>query len=300
MGPEQRQLYGCKIAYIRIFKQAYFSILHSLATINLPRELGRHGALIVNKLFDLTGKVAVVTASTRGMGLAIARALGASGAKLVISGRSQESADAAAARLRDEGGFEVAAFACDITDPESVKRFAADALAAFGHIDALVLNAAGDPPAGSLLGQKPEQFDKTMTEGVRGSLALVLALAPQMVERKYGSIVFMSSRAAKRGTGVLGLYGMAKAAIDQLVRNLALELGPSNINVNSINPGAVRTDFSRMLWENPEREKMTVSTIPMGRIAEPEDVAGLALLLVSGAGHYINGQNISVDGGGTA
>ena len=251
-------------------------------------------------LFDLTSQVAVVTASTKGMGLAIARALGAAGAKLVISGRTQETADAAAAKLRDEDGFEVAAFACDITDPASVQRFAADALAAFGRVDALVLNAAGNPAAGPLLGQTAEEFDKTMAEGVRGSFSLVQALAPQMVERKHGSIVFMSSRAAKRGTGVLGLYGMAKASIDQLVRNLAVELGPSNINVNSINPGAVRTDFSRMLWENPEREKMTVSTIPMGRIAEPEDVAGLALLLVSGAGHYINGQSISVDGGGTA
>lgn len=254
----------------------------------------------MNKLFDLTGKVAVVTASTKGMGLAIARALGSAGAKLVISGRSRETADAAAARLRDEDGFEVMAFACDITDPESVQRFAADALAAFGRVDALVLNAAGNPPAGSILGQTVAQFDEIMAHGVRGNLALVWALAPQMIERKNGSIVFMSSRAAKRGTGMLGLYGMSKAAIDQLVRNLALELGPSNINVNSINPGAVRTDFSRILWENPEREKLTVSTIPMGRIAEPEDVAGLALLLVSGAGHYISGQNISVDGGGTA
>ncbi|QBQ99163.1 SDR family NAD(P)-dependent oxidoreductase [Paraburkholderia pallida] len=254
----------------------------------------------MSELFDLTAKVAVVTASTKGIGLAIARALGAAGARLVISGRSHESAEATAARLREEDGFEVTALACDITDPGSVQRFAADALAAFGRVDALVLNAAGKPPVGSLLDQTADHFDETMANGVRGSLALVLALAPQMIERRYGSILFMSSRAAKRGTGVLGLYGMSKAAIDQLVRNLAVELGPSNINVNSINPGAVRTDFSRTLWENPEREKLTVSTIPMGRIAEPEDVSGLALLLVSGAGHFINGQSISVDGGATA
>jgi len=270
----------------------------------LENFFGKHpkhqGVSIMSKLFDLTGKVAVVTASTKGMGLAIARALGSSGAKLVISGRSQETADAAAVQLRAEEGFEVVALACDITNPESVQRFAADALAAFGRVDALVLNAAGNPPVGPIVGQTAEQFDEVMAEGVRGNFALVQALAPQMIERKNGSIVFMSSRAAKRGTGILGLYGMAKAATDQLVRNLALELGPSNINVNSINPGAVRTDFSRMLWENPEREKMTIATIPMGRIAEPEDVAGLAVLLVSEAGHYINGQNISVDGGGTA
>jgi len=153
----------------------------------------------LNTLFDLTGKVAVVTASTKGMGLAIARALGSAGAKLVISGRSQETADAAAARLREEDGFEVAAFACDITDPGSVQRFAADALAAFGRVDALVLNAAGNPPLGSILGHTVQQFDETMAGGVRGNLALVWALAPQMIERKNGSIVFMSSRAARDG-----------------------------------------------------------------------------------------------------
>lgn len=254
----------------------------------------------MNTLFDLTGKVAVVTASTKGMGLAIARALGSAGAKLVVSGRSTNTSEATAAQLRDEDGFDAVGLACDITNPDSVQRFAADALAAFGRVDALVLNAAGPPPFGPLLGQTAGQFDDIMAHGVRGDLVLVWALAPQMIERRYGSIVFMSSRVAKRGTGALGMYGMAKAAIDQLVRNLALELGPSNINVNSINPGAVRTDFSRALWESPEREKATISTIPMGRIAEPDDVAGLALLLVSGAGHYINGQNISVDGGSTA
>jgi NAD(P)-dependent dehydrogenase (short-subunit alcohol dehydrogenase family) len=113
--------------------------------------------------------------------------------------------------------------------------------------------------------------------------------------------MFMSSRTAKRGSGVLGLYGVSKAAIDMLTRSLAIELGPHGINVNSICPGPVRTEFSRdALWGDPEREKKLVTTIPMGRIGEPEDVAGLALLLASPAGRFITGQNISVDGGGTA
>jgi NAD(P)-dependent dehydrogenase (short-subunit alcohol dehydrogenase family) len=254
----------------------------------------------MHDLFDLRGRVAVVTGATRGMGLSIARALGKAGAKLVISGRDQGTADSVAAKLRESDGIDVKAFACDITDPASVGQFATRALEAFGRVDTLVLNAAGVSPAGSILGHTPEQFDQVMADNVRGSFALVTALAPQMIARKDGSIIFMSSRAAKRGSGLLGLYAMSKASIDQLVRNLALELGPSNINVNSINPGAVRTDFSRVLWEDAEREKKTVSTIPIGRIGEPEDVAGLALLLASPAGHYIHGQNISVDGGGTA
>jgi NAD(P)-dependent dehydrogenase (short-subunit alcohol dehydrogenase family) len=121
-----------------------------------------------------------------------------------------------------------------------------------------------------------------------------------MVERKDGSLIFMSSGAAKRGSLNLGLYAMAKAAVDQYVRNLALELGPSNINVNSINPGPVRTDFSRILWEDPNREAGIVAATPIRRLGEPSDVAGLALLLASPAGHFIHGQNISVDGGMTA
>ncbi|NPT42860.1 glucose 1-dehydrogenase [Paraburkholderia sp. 1N] len=254
----------------------------------------------MSKLFDLSGRVAVVTGATKGMGLAVARALGAAGAKVVISGRSQEVADAVAIRLQKEDGIAIKAISCDITDPESVDHFASQALAAFGRVDALVLNAAGTSPDGSILDHTVAQFDSVMAGNVRGNFALVKALAPQMIARKDGSIVFMSSRAAKRGSAMLGLYAMSKAAVDQLVRNLALELGPSNINVNSINPGAVRTDFSRVLWEDPERERKIALGIPMGRIGEPDDVAGLALLLVSPAGHYIHGQNVSVDGGATA
>ncbi|NPT46505.1 glucose 1-dehydrogenase [Paraburkholderia sp. 1N] len=254
----------------------------------------------MHELFDLSGRVAVVTGATKGMGLEIARALGTAGAKVVISGRDQEVTDLIAARLHDSDGIDVKAIACDITDPASVDQFAARALRAFGRVDTLVLSAAGVSPTGSILNHTTAQLDQVMADNVRGSFALVTALAPQMIARKDGSIIFMSSRAAKRGSALLGLYAMSKAAIDQLVRNLALELGPSNINVNSINPGAVRTDFSRGLWEDPEREKKAVASIPMGRIGEPEDVAGLALLLASPAGHYIHGQNISVDGGGTA
>jgi len=136
---------------------------------------------------------------------------------------------------------------------------------------------------------------------LRGSLLLVNAIAPQMIARKDGSIIFMSSRGAKRGSAMLGLYSMSKAAIDQYVRNLALELGPSGVNVNSINPGPVRTEFSKVaLWSDPEKEAKLASTIPMRRLGSAEDVAGLAVLLCAPSGRFIHGQNISVDGGLTA
>lgn len=250
-------------------------------------------------MFDLSGKVAVVTGATRGMGRAIAGALGASGASVVVSGRTRERAAELAAELGKEG-IEARGVALDVADPQSVESFAADAAAAFGRVDILVLNAAADAPTGPMLTQTADQFDSVMASNVRPNLVLVNALAPQMVERRDGSIILMSSRVAKRGSAALGLYALAKAAVDQYVRNLALELGPFNVNVNSICPGPIRTEFSRMLWGDAAREARIVDVTPMKRIGEPQDVAGLALLLASPEGRFIHGQNISVDGGMTA
>lgn len=249
--------------------------------------------------FDLTGRVAVVTGATKGMGLAIATALGEAGASLVISGRGAQSIADAESALAARG-IRAQGFALDVADAASVEPFAAHAQAAFGKVDILVLNAAANTPNGSLLGQTAEQFDAVMASNVRANFVLVNRLVPPMIERRDGSVIFMSSRAAKRGSALLGLYAMAKAAIDQYARNLALELGPANINVNSICPGPVRTDFSTVLWADPANEARLAAATPMRRIGEPGDVAGLALLLASPAGRYIHGQNISVDGGMTA
>lgn len=251
----------------------------------------------MHQLFDMSNRVAVVTGSTKGMGLAIARALGAAGAKLVISSRSEKTAKATAEQLHQTEGIDAKGIGCDITNTDSVRRFAKEAQEAFGQVDALVLNAAGVPPFGSILDQGLNELDQTVSGYLSGNLLLINEILPQMIARKDGSILFTSSITAIRGSNLLGLYGMAKAANDQLVRSLVTETGASNVNVNSINPGAVRTDFSRVLWENPEREKAVASTIPLGRIGEPGDVAGLALLLVSQAGRYITGQSILVDGG---
>jgi len=254
----------------------------------------------VSKLFDMSGRVAVLTGSTKGMGLAMARALGEAGAKVIVSGRSAEVSEKVAAELK-ASGITATGIPCDIADSASVAKFAEAALATYGRVDALVLNAAASAVVGTILGQGADKLDDVIAGNVRGNLELVNALAPQMIERRDGSITFMSSIAARRSSPMLALYSVSKATIDMLMRNFAQTLGPHNINVNSINPGPVRTDFSRdALWGDPEREKMLAGNIPMRRIAEADDVAGLALLLASPAGRYISGQSIGVDGGITA
>jgi NAD(P)-dependent dehydrogenase (short-subunit alcohol dehydrogenase family) len=268
------------------------------------RELGAnvdpdaHWRCFMN-MFDLSGRVAVVTGASKGMGFAIARALGLAGATVIVSARTLRAATEAAGLLQAEG-IEARGLILDVTDQGGASEFSANALAAFGRIDVLVLNAAANTPTGSLLSQEPDELSKVMHDNLQANFTIVNAIVPQMLGRKDGSLIFMSSRAAKRGSSTLGMYAMAKAAIDQYVRNLALELGPANINVNSINPGPVRTGFSKVLWEDPNREAAIVAATPMRRIGEPSDVAGLALLLASAAGHFIHGQNISVDGGMTA
>ncbi|WP_423200098.1 MULTISPECIES: SDR family NAD(P)-dependent oxidoreductase [unclassified Cupriavidus] len=254
----------------------------------------------MSRLFDLSGRVAVLTGSTKGMGLAMARALGQAGAKVVVSGRDGGVAEKVAASLQAEG-ITATGIACDIADPDSVRAFAEKALAAYGRVDTLVLNAAASGVVGQIVEQGGSHFDDVMAGNVRGNLELVNALAPNMIERRDGAIIFMSSIAARRASPMLALYSVSKAAVDMMMRNFAQTLGPHNINVNSINPGPVRTDFSRdALWGDPEREKMLSAGIPMRRIAEAEDVAGLAVLLASPAGRYISGQSIGLDGGATA
>jgi dehydrogenase/reductase SDR family protein 4 len=190
--------------------------------------------------------------------------------------------------------------ALDVTDAASVERFARRALDAFGRVDVLVGNAAADPPIGPLAKIDLAAFGPAMEANVRSNLALVNALAPGMAERRDGAFVFTGSILGQRGNEALGLYGITKTALEGLVRNLAVEWGRHGIRVNAIAPGFVRTDFSRVFWSNPEIEKRVVERTPLGRIAEADDVAGLALLLGAPAGAFISGQVIGVDGGASA
>ena len=244
-------------------------------------------------LFRLDSQIALITGATKGMGCAIATLLAQAGARVAITSRNRADAEKAAAEI----GLGVIGLPLDITKAETLQPLIAETEARLGPIDILVGNAAMEPPVGPMAGVDAETFDRTMLANVRNNHLLIQLVAPGMVARKHGSIILTSSIAAMRGSNILGTYSISKAAVDQLVRNLAVELGPHQVRVNAIAPSAVRTDFSRFLWENPEAEKKIVARFPMGRIGEAEDVAGTALLLASNAGAFITGQTIRVDGG---
>jgi NAD(P)-dependent dehydrogenase (short-subunit alcohol dehydrogenase family) len=250
------------------------------------------------KLFDLSGKVAIITGSTRGIGLAIAEAFVEAGGKVVISSRNAEECEQIAAQIRDNGG-EAIGVACRISDKAQLENLVAKAGDAWGRVDILVCNAAINPHYGSLEKLTDEVFERMMVNNVLSNLWLSRMVAPQMRERKDGAIIFVTSTAAVRATTVLGMYGVTKTADYGLCRNLAVEWGPDNVRVNCISPSVVTTRFARVLYEDPQRRAAREAATPLRRLAIPEDIAGTALLLASRAGNYITGQMIVIDGGQT-
>ena len=249
-------------------------------------------------LFDLTGKVALITGSSRGIGEAIARRYAEHGAKVVVSSRSLESCEPVAAAIRDGGG-EAVAIPCNINYVEQLQALADGAREHFGAIDVLVCNAALNPHFGPSQDIPDGAFDKVMHANIGSIHRLCRMVIPAMAEHGGGSVIIVSSIAGLKGSGVLGAYAISKAADMQIARNLAVEWGPKNIRVNCIAPGLVRTDFARALWENPEIYKSTVSQYPLRRIGEPDEIAGAAVYFASGAGNFTTGQTLVVDGGGT-
>ena len=251
-------------------------------------------------LFDLTGKVAIVTGSSRGIGRAIAEALAAQGAKVVISSRKQEACDEVAAAINARSGDATAlAIAASISDKAQLEDLFARAKAQLGSVDILVCNAATNPHYGSLDTISDEQFSKTLGNNILSNHWLIQLALPDMRAKKDGAIVVVSSIGALRGSAALGAYSISKAADLQLVRSYAVENGRHGIRVNAIAPGLVKTDFARALYENPEAAKAAIARTPMGRLGEPEDIAGAAVLLASPAASWLTGQFIVVDGGTT-
>jgi len=249
-------------------------------------------------MFDLTGKVAIVTGSSKGIGKAIAEAMARAGAKVVISSRKAEACEEVAAPLRKEGR-EVEVIACHIGKRADCEALVTKTKERFGRIDALVCNAAVNPYYGPLSGLTDEAFDKVMQTNVRSNLWLANLVRPEMAARRDGAIIIVSSIGGLKGTDKLGIYAISKAADFQLARNLAIECGPDNIRVNCIAPGLVRTDFAKALWDNPETLKQTETRTPLRRIGEPDDIAGAAVFLASRAGSWMTGQTIVIDGGVT-
>jgi len=247
-------------------------------------------------LFDLAGKTAIVTGSSRGIGRAIAETLAQAGAKVVISSRKAAACEAVAAAIRAAGG-KAEAVACNVGDKGQLQRLVAEARARCGGIDILVCNAGINPYYGPLAGIEDAAFERIMTVNVESALWLASLVLPDMVARKGGAIILIASIAGLRGSTGLGAYAISKAAGMQLARNLALEWGKHNIRVNCIAPGLIKTDFARALWEDKALMERRMAQTPLGRIGEPADIAGVALMLAADAGRYVTGQTIVVDGG---
>ena len=253
------------------------------------------------KLFDLTGKVALITGSSRGIGKAIAEQMAAHGARVVISSRKAPVCEEVAAAINEEHGAGTAiAVAASISSKEDLQRLVQTTNEQLGEVDILVCNAASNPYYGPMEGIADEQFEKILSNNVIANHWLVQMVAPGMRARKDGSIIIASSVGGMKGNTVIGAYNVSKAADMQLARNLAAEFGPDNVRVNCVAPGLVKTDFARALWENPETLKHVTASTPLPRIGQPEEIAGAAVFLAAPAGSFVTGQTIIVDGGACA
>ena len=254
-------------------------------------------------LFDLTGKVAVITGSTKGIGRAIAEQMALHGASVVVSSRKADACDEVAAAINTQvagkGAGKAIAVPANISRKEDLEQLVARTREQLGAIDILVCNAASNPYYGSMLGISDDQMDKILDNNIKSNHWLIQMVVPAMAARRDGVIIIVSSVGGLRGSKDLGAYCIAKAADVQLVRNLAVELGPDNIRVNAISPGLIRTDFARALWENPEILAKRTEGDPLRRIGEPHEVAGAAVFLASPAGAFTTGQNFVIDGGST-
>ncbi|HEY8052462.1 MAG TPA: SDR family oxidoreductase [Steroidobacteraceae bacterium] len=248
-------------------------------------------------LFDLSGKVALVTGSSRGIGKAIAMQLALHGARVVVSSRKPESCAAAAAEITAAGGT-AWVHACNVGQKAELQGLVDATIAKWGQIDIVVCNAAANPHFGPSISTSDEMFDKVIHTNLHSNVWLCNMTLPAMGERKDGVVIIVSSVGGFVGSAYLGAYCISKAADMQLARNLAVEWGPHNIRVNCIAPGIIRTNFSKALWADPKREAAFARANPLRRLGEPDDVAGAAVLLASRAGNFITGQVLVVDGGG--
>jgi len=249
-------------------------------------------------MFDVRGKVALITGGSRGIGRATALQLAASGAKVVVSSRKQAACDEVVRQIETAGG-EAIAIACHVGDRAGLEQMVAAVEEKWGGVDILVCNAATNPVYGSITKLSDEAFAKIMTVNVQSTIWLCNLVLPRMAERGGGTVIMMSSIAALRGTATIGTYGMSKAAEAALARNLAVEWGAQKIRVNAIAPGVVDTDFARELVNDPVRRAQMESRTPLRRFGKPEDIAGIVHFLACPASAYITGQVIVADGGET-
>lgn len=249
-------------------------------------------------LFDLAGKTAIITGSSRGIGKAIAHRLAEHGANVVVSSRKADACEAAAVEINGQVGRKAAvAIPANIASKEALQNLVDETNRALGQIDICVCNAASNPYFGPMSGIADDQFMKILQNNIVSSHWLINMCAPQMRARKDGAVIIISSIGGLKGSPVIGAYDISKAADMQLARNLAVEFGPDNVRVNTIAPGMVQTDFARALWENPAILKASSERAALKRIGQPDEIAGMAVLLASKAGAFLTGQTLIIDGG---
>lgn len=250
-------------------------------------------------MFDISGKVAIVTGSTKGIGLAIAWQFARSGAKVVISSRKQDVCEAVAREMTD-AGHDVIAIPCHIGERAQLESLVKQTMDKWGRIDILVCNAASNPVYGPIADLPEAAWDKVMDNNVKSNYILANNIVcPIMEKQGGGAIIMVSSIAALRASDTLSFYSISKAAEAHLARNLALHWGPKGIRINAIAPGLIKTDFAKALWEDPERLERIETKTPLRRIGVPDDIAGVAHFLACDASAYMTGQLVVADGGET-
>jgi NAD(P)-dependent dehydrogenase (short-subunit alcohol dehydrogenase family) len=247
-------------------------------------------------LFELRGKVALLTGATRGIGLAMATAMARAGAQVVLSSNEADACAERASQCQAEG-LDVLGLPCDVMQRAQLEELVRQVLLQRGRIDILVCNAGIAPHLGPMAAASDADWDSTMTVNLRSVLWLTSLVIPGMAARGGGSVILTASLSSLRGNKSIGLYALSKAAVAQLARNLAVEWGPANVRVNSISPGLIATEFARPLLDNPEVLARRLALTPLRRVGQPEEIAGVAVMLASRAGAFITGQNLVVDGG---
>lgn len=251
-------------------------------------------------MFELNGKVALITGSSRGIGKSIAEAMATAGANVVISSRNIDDCTRVANAINEQHTHQrgkAIPIPCNISHRDQLEYLVTQTREQLNKIDVLILNAAVNPHFGPLSTIPDKAFDKVIDTNVKSNHWLCQLVLPEMAERRGGSVIIVSSVAAFSGNPVLGAYGISKAADLALIRNLAVEYGGRNVRANAIAPGLIKTDFSRMLWESPALLKESTLRTPLQRIGAPEDIAGAAVFLASDAADFITGQTLTVDGG---
>ena len=248
---------------------------------------------------QLSGKIAIVTGASKGIGLAIAEALGEAGAKVVLSSRKREAVEAAAADLVSRKGIEAVGIACNVGQPDDWAPLVEQAVARFGGVDILVNNAATNPVFGGIEYTDPGAFDKIMAVNVKGPFELAKLVLPHFRARGGGAIVNIASVGGISPEPQLGIYSVSKAALISLTKVMAKEWGSDGVRANVVCPGLIQTKFSEALWSNEPILRQVLEGQPIERIGTPEEVAALVLFLVSPQAGYCTGGVYTVDGGYT-